>query len=263
MKKLKQLLSVFLSVVMLSQLSVLSVFAEEQIDDNISQNIDSTSVQSTVDLGINYLEFNRDEYGVWNNLNDCAAANVINIIEYLNSFGIQEEKATDIIDGSVDFFEMMYCENVNDLSCFMLINALHTDADISYLRCIQNTDGGFGLAEGYTSDIIDTKLALKALTDIGETEAMTNAALYISSLQNEDGGFSYQQELSSNAYLTADIANILVDTVDVNPVLSYYLEDTFIAIDSYLDTAFPAINALSASDLDTVYISTSIQLCTG
>lgn len=62
MKKLKQLLSVFLSVIMLSQLSVLSVFAEEQIDDNISQNIDSTSVQSTVDLGINYLEFNRDEY---------------------------------------------------------------------------------------------------------------------------------------------------------------------------------------------------------
>ena len=82
---------------------------------------------------------------------------------------------------------------------------------------------------------------------------MTNAALYISTLQNEDGGFGYQQGLSSNAYLTADIANILVDTVDVNPLLSYYLEDTFTALDSYLDTAFPAINELSASDLDTVY----------
>ena len=44
-----------------------------------------------------------------------------------------------------------------------------------------------------------------------------------------------------------------VDTVDVNPVLSYYLEDTFTALDSYLDTVFPAINELSASDLDTVY----------
>lgn len=80
MKKLKQLLSFLLSAVMLSQPSILSVYAEEQIDDNISQNIDSTSVQSTVDLGINYLEFSRDEYGVWNNLNDCAAANVINIL---------------------------------------------------------------------------------------------------------------------------------------------------------------------------------------
>lgn len=66
MKKLKQLLSFLLSAVMLSQPSILSVYADEQIDDNISQNIDSTSVQSTVDLGINYLEFSRDEYGVWN-----------------------------------------------------------------------------------------------------------------------------------------------------------------------------------------------------
>lgn len=253
MKKLKQLLSAFLSAVMLPQISVMSVFAEKQIDDNISPNIGNTSVQLAVDFGIDYIELNRDEYGVWHNLNDCAAANVINIIEYLNSIGIQEEKVTDIIDGSVDYFEMMYCENVNDLSCFLLINALHADADISYLRCIQNTDGGFGLAEGYTSDIIDTKLALKALTDIGETEAMTNATLYISSLQNEDGGFGYQRGLSSNAYLTADIANILVDTVDVNPVLSYYLEDTFKALDGYLDTTFPVLNDLSADDLDTVY----------
>lgn len=80
MKKLKQLLSFLLSAVMLSQPSILSVYADEQIDDNISQNIDSTSVQSTVDLEINYLEFSKDEYGVWNNLNDCAAANVINIL---------------------------------------------------------------------------------------------------------------------------------------------------------------------------------------
>lgn len=106
----------------------------------------------------------------------------------------------------------------------------------------QNSDGGFGLAKNYCSDLIDTVYAIRTLLDIGETEAMTNAALYISSLQNEDGGFSYQQGLSSNAYLSADIANILVDTIDVNPVLSYYLEDTFTALDSYLDTAFPAIN---------------------
>ena len=91
MKKLKQLLSAFLSAVMLPQISVMSVFAEKQIDDNISPNIGNTSVQLAVDFGIDYIELNRDEYGVWNNLNDCAAANVINIIEYLNSFGIQEE----------------------------------------------------------------------------------------------------------------------------------------------------------------------------
>jgi hypothetical protein len=144
-------------------------------------------------------------------------------------------------------------KNVDDMAHFLSVDSLINETTINKLKSCQNLDGGFGLAEGYTSDIIDTKLALKALTDIAESEAMTNAALYIASQQNEDGGFGYQQGLSSNAYLTADIANILVGTIDVNPVLSYYLEDTFTALDSYLDTTFPAINELSASDLDTVY----------
>ena len=130
---------------------------------------------------------------------------------------------------------------------------MQNEWDLEWLKSLQNFDGGFGLAKGYASDIIDTKLALKALTDIGETEAMTNAALYIASLKNEDDGFGYQQGLSSNAYLSVDIANILVDTIEVNHVLSYYLEDTFTALDSYLDATFPVLNDLSASDLDTVY----------
>ena len=82
---------------------------------------------------------------------------------------------------------------------------------------------------------------------------MTNAALYISTLQNEDGGFGYQQGLCSNAYLSAEITDILVDMVDINPVLSYYLEDTFTALDEYLDSVFPAIIELSENNLDQIY----------
>lgn len=180
-----------------------------------------------------------------------------------NSFEIvlnsikSEQRENEMEDILEDFYSICYntskIQNNDSLSAFLLADEFHDESESLWLLNSSNPDGGFGLAEGYTSDIIDTKLALKALTDIGETEAMTNAALYIASQQNEDGGFGYQQGLSSNAYLSADIANILVDTVDVNPVLSYYLEDTFTALDSYLDTAFPAINELSASDLDTVY----------
>ncbi len=158
-----------------------------------------------------------------------------------------------MLDKTSDYFYILDVLNNENLSQFLLIDDIRDEDAIICLCNSQNSDGGFGLAEGYTSDIIDTKLTLKALTDIGETEAMTNAALYISSLQNEDGGFGYQQGLSSNAYLTADIANILVDTIDVNPILSYYLEDTFTALDSYLDSTFPVLNELSSSDLDTVY----------
>ena len=106
---------------------------------------------------------------------------------------------------------------------------------------------------------------MKVLTDIGETEAMTNAALYISSLQNEDGGFVYQQGLSSNAYLSAEIADILVDTVNVNPILSYYLGDTFTALNDrgYAVSAFNSnenvnISVLNEFENEKAYLAVSI-----
>ena len=45
---------------------------------------------------------------------------------------------------------------------------------------------------------------------------MTNVAMYIATLQNDDGGFSYQSGLASNAELTAEIADILADCMREN-----------------------------------------------
>lgn len=161
-----------------------------------------------------------------------------------------------------------------------------TTTAISYLRTTQNSNGSWRNCIQNTAEIAqifdlccDTNEKLetqnKALlyyenqsslnVDLLSNELLLSSSIeswkvnYLKNFQNHDGGFGYQQGLSSNAYLSADIANILIDTVDVNPVLSYYLEDTFTALDSYLDTTFPALNELSASDLDTA----SILLCTG
>ncbi len=49
---------------------------------------------------------------------------------------------------------------------------------------------------------------------------MTNAAMYIATLQNDDGGFSYQSGLASNAELTAEIADILADCMRENVYIS-------------------------------------------
>lgn len=226
----------------------LSTFAETSTSENaLSQN-------EICDNCLNFLANRQSFYGSWYGENDKYVSNIVFSLNYIkNTVSNYNDSADILVGNATDYLCDEGYGNIDKLSRYLLSHEL-MDSELRLLLCdFQNTDGGFGLAEGYTSDIIDTKLALKTLTDIGETEAMTNAALYISSLQNDDGGFGYQQGLSSNAYLTADIANILVDTVDVNPVLSYYLEDTFTALDSYLDTAFPAINELSASDLDTVY----------
>lgn len=206
-----------------------------------------------VSLSGNYLIQNQSDKGIWYDNSIMPNAYISECFTHKDLLECTELNIQSTIEKSEKFFDEIYIINVDTISNSIISCHAYNDYDLMYLYETQNPDGGFGLAEGYTSDIIDTKLALKALTDIGETEAMTNAALYISSLQNEDGGFGYQQGLSSNAYLTADIANILVDTIDVNPILSYYLEDTFTALDSYLDSTFPVLNELSSSDLDIVY----------
>ncbi len=234
----------------LSAIPVINVHAEDIFTDYN----DFPSIHDQVlSEGIQFLRFKQDPTRIWDTPDSNETSFIINIAEYLYDYSEDLDSRSyyqlnEMIMDVCDYYLDMKPINNDIISRIILINDLRMEdiCEINNLLRYQNPDGGFGLTEGYTSDIIDTKLALKALTDIGETEAMTNAALYISSLQNEDGGFGYQQGLSSNTYLSADIANILVDTIDVNPVLSYYLEDTFIALDSYLDTTFSALNDLSA-----------------
>ena len=91
------------------------------------------------------------------------------------------------------------------------------------------------------------------LADIDETESMTKAALYIVSLQNEDGGFSYQQGLVSNPELSAEIANILADCIAKDETLSYSLSGAITELDEYLNSNMVTVDELSSDDLSVVY----------
>lgn len=150
------------------------------------------------------------------------------------------------------FYEQDILNN-DQLSRYLLFKNLQNDCTVNYFLDAQNLDGGFGIDKGYTSDIIDTKLALKTLADLGETEAMTKAVIYIASLQNDDGGFAYQQGLASNAEFTAEIADILADCIKENQYLSYTLSDTISKLNEYLDSNLVAIDELSADNLSGVY----------
>ncbi|MCR5837696.1 MAG: VWA domain-containing protein [Lachnospiraceae bacterium] len=69
---------------------------------------------------------------------------------------------------------------------------------------LQNRDGGFGLMEGYTSDVLDTVLAINCMmeSDNDNIESINNSLSYLKKNQMSDGGFSYASE-TSNVYLTA------------------------------------------------------------
>lgn len=101
----------------------------------------------------------------------------INIIEYIYDNDItlmdSEIKMIDtIIENTADSLWGKQYVNIDDLSHYLLIDELQGGKEQVFLRIFQNPDGGFGLAKNYASDIIDTKLALKALADLGETEAI-------------------------------------------------------------------------------------------
>ena len=165
---------------------------------------------------VSYLQTTQNSNGSWRNY-------IQNTAEIAQIFDLccDNNEKLETQNRALLYYENQSTFNVDFLSKELLLSSSTESWKVNYLKSFQNPDGGFGLAEGYASDIIDTKLALKALTDIGETEAMTKAATYISSLQNEDGGFGYQQGLNSNAYLTAEIADILILSIMVYTFNSY------------------------------------------
>lgn len=80
----------------------------------------------------------------------------------------------------------------------------------------QNADGGFGLTDGYASDLYDTLLVLKTeiyMQEMGysavDSGKLRDALSYIVSRRHADGGFGYNENDQSRIELTAEYAIIL------------------------------------------------------
>ncbi len=77
---------------------------------------------------------------------------------------------------------------------------------LSKMETVQNADGGFGLYPDYSSDVLDSVLVLEALNETGYSGSDisgTNICSYLISSVNEDGGYSYSNENSSDPVLTS------------------------------------------------------------
>jgi hypothetical protein len=251
--KTGRLLAFFAVIVQIIYSLPLPIYAEELPEAPNSSAYLSETLDNSVYQGLSFLVETQENDGSWGRYGKMQTADITDIIEYICINDYWSEDLSNLLDNASFYFFNEDILNVDDISKYLLINDLCNDAYIYILKEAQNPDGGFGLDKGYASDIIDTKLALKALADIGETEAMTKAALYIASLQNDDGGFAYQVGLDSNPELTAEIADILTDCVIEDQTLSYKLTGTIKKLGEYLDTYMVPMDELSADDLSGVY----------
>jgi hypothetical protein len=66
----------------------------------------------------------------------------------------------------------------------------NTSADLVTLLALKNIDNGWGGAAGFSSEVLDAALTLRALASAGSanTVAITGAVRYLLSAQNTDGG---------------------------------------------------------------------------
>ena len=201
----------------LSIIQIVCIFPSTVFAIGLNTN-DSTNFYTCVNNAISYLKREQMEWGGWNN-SEGNIEDIANLIETVN--GHLSNRDLELMLSLAETY--IYDENprnIDQMAKYLQLEVSQDDIIISILTDSQNPDGGFGLAENYASDIIDTKLALKALADLNETEAMTKAALYIASQQNADGGFSYQQGLASNPELTAEIADIFGDCIIKDQLLA-------------------------------------------
>lgn len=83
-----------LMITIILSLFSMPAYGEELIQNNDVDNIASNaSIQlNALDCGIDYLKSGRDEYNVWNDLDDCRTAYVIDIMEFLSESGISKDE---------------------------------------------------------------------------------------------------------------------------------------------------------------------------
>lgn len=91
--------------------------------------------------------------------------------------------------------------------------ALDDDSLIDEMMEVQNTDGGLGLSGDYTSDILDSVLALESINASSSAEvssARWQLLCYIARQMNSDGSFSYTKNSDSDVALDEPNRNAFV-----------------------------------------------------
>ncbi len=190
----KRFLALTLALGMLTASTCLSVsFAEEAPQGN------------AITKAIDWLKANQNENGSWGD-NDIAFIDTSEVSGYLSKYGT----LAGSLQQSAVWMEGLEILN-NDVAARVLPFIGNADRHTSIKNGIlagQNEDGGWGIAQGYESDILDTVLVLNALADDPDNgiTAMQKAASYIIGKQHSNGSWSFGDDEDQVVSLTAQAA---------------------------------------------------------
>jgi len=156
-----------------------------------------------VDDGVNYLYSLQNTDGSWG---DNSLNKFVYTSEVLKTLQVLNEKGTNYVDG-LKWLQSQFPENVDFLSRKLSIyskEGINSKELINKIIPCQNQDGGFGIKDGFGSDVLHTIVALEGLSSAIDTNLhITNGLNYLIINQNSDGSYSFIKNGESSVFTTS------------------------------------------------------------
>ena len=160
-----------------------------------------------ISSGVNYLKSSQNANGSWGGSPTSLNAVFPTTAAVLEALRALEATGSSNQTSAAQFLSSQTIEESPFLSerIVSVPGTPATSADVNTLLARQNSDGGWGTAEGFESDALDTALALLALrsASVSNNTVLINALNYLTRAQNPDGGWSITSGEDSQIFYTA------------------------------------------------------------
>ncbi len=145
----------------------------------------------SIQLGIEYLLSNQRGDGSWADEESTAIRDTSSVVDAFRLFS-NDRRAQDAMERGIAILTRLEASSVDYFS--RQIASLNFGGGmLEKLNSFKNRDKGWGISEGYISDVYDSALALYALSDKKSVE-------YILGMQNPDGGWGDRDSSKSQVF---------------------------------------------------------------
>lgn len=192
------------------------------------------SADTEINMALEWLVENQTSEGYWGEDAMTAVVDTSEIAEYLKLKGIKEEN----FKKAQEWLNTIKITN-NDFVGRVLPYTSDVDEHQSILSSIkstQNKDGGWGIAKGYQSDVLDTVIILSSLLKESsqDIELIKKSVNYLVVMQRKDGSWSYTSESYPSIKLTAQVVLCLNEFVTTTNLTSRDVETSMRSAGEFL-----------------------------